>query len=70
MGSGGMWTRPVKGRSISSIRNIAPATEIEDTTKAMLAVLFGGAKMLKLKKMITSQHTNTAKRGMEMEDMA
>ena len=42
---------PSKGKSISRIRKMAPATESVDAIKATVAVVLDGASRLKLRKM-------------------
>ena len=46
---------PSKGKSISRIRKMAPATESVDAIKATVAVGFSAASRLKLRKMGMSQ---------------
>src|SRR5262245_16474027 len=57
------WSSPRKGRSISRIRKIAPATEKAQTNRAAIMVTCRGPKTPKLMKMTVSQNVrNTRKR--------
>ena len=56
---------PSKGKSISRIRKMAPATESVDAIKATVAVGLDGASRLKLRKMSMSQQITTMSIGLE-----
>ena len=58
---------PSKGKSISRIRKMAPATESVDAIKATVAVGLDGASRLKLRKMSMNQQITTMSIGLEME---